>query len=289
MLSQEEQNRFHQYFPYVLDYDVQRKIEARKQILDLLVKTGGIAETAYKHVEAYLFKHVNATVISADDFHARMYRLVYPTYMDRIPAALFRQSTVARIANPTDGQRQPSQNRSPMSMAVIKIMSTLKNLVISIANQNKMELGLTNLAGGFSAPGWESKWHKNETVSVDTGAISKSGETIGLEVPGPAEEEPENVFSRFASEVGLRVSAELADHIYGIFREMDSAVAGMNEQDRRREVQEAVDCYADERLDVCKLINDQPDEAYWETPEMRKKLVEVILNAIVAVCKEGRN
>lgn len=289
MLSQEEQGLFLQHFPYVLDYEAQRKIAARKQILDLLLKAGGIAETAYTHVEAYLFKYVNSTVKSADDFHNRMYRLVYSTYMDRIPAALFRQSTVARIANPTDGQRQPSQNRSLMSMAVIKIMSTLKNLGISIANQNKVELGLTNLAGGFSAPGWESKWHKDEIVSLDTAATTKNGESLGLDLPGPANEQPENKFSQLASEISLRVSAELADHIAGIFMEMDDTVVGMTDQARRREVQEAVDWYADERLAICKQIEDQPDESFWGDSEMRKQLSEVISNAIAAACKEDKN
>ena len=278
------------YLPYTFDDDVQRQAYARKQILDLIQKPGGLADQVYTNEVNRLVKYVAPSVTpSFHDFEDKMYAHVYPHYLQLMERTLFQPENISRIVNPTGKQRGYERNqelagiRSQAGMTHKKFVSVLSHLIISIANQERRELGLVNSAGGFSDPSGCSNWRTNETVSLDTGANTAEGEAMGMDVPAPVTEQPEHNAATLTTAVASEFPDELKEHIASIVSTMaERTEPGMDPVELAADTKDIVTWYAAERLGVIEQIGgDSFDKVFWQDPAILQKLSDKITSIIL--------
>jgi hypothetical protein len=164
-----------------------------------------------------------------------------------------------------------------------KFLSVLSHLIISIANQERRELGLVNSAGGFSDPSGCSNWRTNETVSLDTGANTAEGEAMGMDVPAPVTEQPEHNAATLTTAVASEFPDELKEHIASIVSTMaERTEPGMDPVELAADTKDIVTWYAAERLGVIEQIGgDSLDKVFWQDPAILQKLSDKITSIIL--------
>jgi predicted Zn-dependent protease with MMP-like domain len=274
------------YLPYVFDDDIQRQATARKQVLDLLQKPGGIADQVYQQEVDFLTKYVNSSVKSYADFQDLMYSKIHPQYIQMMERTIFRPEIISRIVNPESGQRSDKQMRSTESMAHRKIADVLRSLLRSLAGQERQLLGLTDSAGHYSIPSAKNNWRHNEEVSLDAPASQGEGaQDLINAIPGPASEQPEHNMKALVSEVAAEAPAEIREHVESIVSTMAERLEeDMNPTELAEDTRAIVEWYAAERLHVIEQLpeGDAPDKIFWQDPAVLQKLSDKITATILA-------
>lgn len=319
--SIEEKETFFNYIRYVIVYDralevtrilsprakftgeaaerlLHQQTQARQEILAIIRKPGGIAEKIYNQEVRRLYEYCDKTIIpNVRIFEDKMYAKIYPKYMDTMGHAIF-WNVAERIYGgkdaPSGAQPYVSSHghmgmRSRESRAYIKLASLLRSYISTLANQDKIELGLTNSAGRFSPPSGQSNWRHNETISIDSKAVTDQGELESLAgtLPGSSLEQPEVAFEEAENIIAIHFPSDLKEHIRGIliflamdYRETD--IRTLSEDVLLTDVKLRVDNYARGRIQVCEQLGDQSDAAYWEDEELLKRLTKKITESIIA-------
>lgn len=326
--SLEEKEAFFNHIRYVLVYDKaleyakafgglakytseaeerlrHQQTQARQVILAIIRKPGGIADRIYKQEVQRLSEYRNKTIISdIRTFEDKMYARVYPKYMETMGHAIF-WSVAERIyggRDASDGQQPYVVSngkmgiRSRESRAYIKLSSLLRSYISTLANQDKVELGLADIATGrFSPPSGQSNWRHNETISIDSKPVTDEGELESLAetLPAPSSEQPEEIFAEFENEITTIFPSELSEHIRGILKELAwnwnyrrIDFKTMPRDDIYNEVAHRLDCYTSYRIPICDQLGDQPDAEYWKDQELLAKLITTITDRIVARQKD---
>jgi len=311
--SLEEKEAFFNHIRYVLVYDkaleyakafgslakytseVEERLrhqqaQARQVILAIIRKPGGIADRIYKQEVQRLSEYRNKTIISdIRTFEDKMYARVYPKYMETMGHAIF-WSVAERIyggRDASDGQQPYVVShgrmgiRSRESRAYIKLSSLLRSYVSTLANQDKDELGLADIATGrFTPPNGQSNWRHNETISIDSKPITDEAELESLAetLPAPSIEQPEVALD----EIAALFPSALKEHIGGILDKMAGRVDGTTSKEELAEdVEMIVKWYAATRKDTIAQFDEPAEDGpYWDDTEMLMKLTESITTAI---------
>lgn len=321
--SIEEKRTFFNYIRYVIVYDkamefarsisrlarypkevterlLHQQTQARQKILAIIKKPGGIADKIYAQEVHRLYKNYCDKTVIPDirTFEDKMYARVHPKYMDTLGRAIF-WSVAERIYGGRDASdgRQPyvvSQGRigirSRESRAYIKLASLLRSYISTLANHDKVELGLTNTTGRFSPPPGQSNWRHNEVISLDapaTGSDNNSGALIdtmpGLAVP----------FKEFKDDISNEFPPELKEYIFGIIVEISSSYLynkidpeALSKEELAGDIKSKVYRYARERLEVCEELDAPPDEKYWRDETLLDRIAAKITAEIGDLYKE---